>query len=129
MRAKIASPARVGEQLLVARGDGEVGLGEQHVEVGEHRAERTATRATCARERAAPPRRGAPRTPATAAPKPYQPGSITRHCAHENTHGIARRSSIACDFLARGRARADVELAISTIGVVARKYSTKPGVP
>jgi hypothetical protein len=36
---------------------------------------------------------------ATAAPKPYQPGSITRHCAQENTHGIARRSSIACDFL------------------------------
>ena len=35
----------------------------------------------------------------TALPKPYQPGSISRHCAQENTQGIARRSSIARVFL------------------------------
>ncbi len=34
-----------------------------------------------------------------AAPTPYQPGSITRACAQLNTQGIARRSSIASDFL------------------------------
>jgi ribosomal protein S14 len=34
-----------------------------------------------------------------ALPKPYQPGSIKRHCAQENTHGIARRSSMARVFL------------------------------
>ena len=45
----------------------------------------------------------------TAEPKPNQPGSISRHCAHENTQGIARRSSIAWRLLARGGARADVE--------------------
>ena len=30
----------------------------------------------------------------TAVPKPYQPGSIRRHCAQLNTQGIARRSSM-----------------------------------
>ena len=30
----------------------------------------------------------------TAAPKPYHPGSISRHCAQLNTHGMARRSSM-----------------------------------
>ena len=45
----------------------------------------------------------------TAAPKPYQPGSIRRHCAQLNTQGMARRSSMRCRALARGRAAADVE--------------------
>ena len=34
-----------------------------------------------------------------ALPKPNQPGSIKRHCAHENTQGIARKSSMARVFL------------------------------
>ena len=35
----------------------------------------------------------------TALPKPYQPGSISRHCAQLNTQGMARRSSISRVFL------------------------------
>ena len=46
----------------------------------------------------------------TAVPKPYQPGSISRHCAQLNTQGIARRSSMRVELLARGRTAADVEL-------------------
>src|SRR5689334_11395305 len=65
---------------------------------------------------------------ATADPNPYQPGSITRHCAHENTQGIARRSSIAFDFFREAGRDPMLSSLISTIGVVARKYSTKPGV-
>ncbi len=44
----------------------------------------------------------------TALAKPYQPGSIRRHCAHENTHGMARRSSIS-RVSCVSRAAADVE--------------------
>ena len=46
----------------------------------------------------------------TAAPKPYQPGSIRRHCAQLNTQGMARRSSMRCRLRARRRAAADVEI-------------------
>ena len=31
---------------------------------------------------------------ATAEPKPYQPGSMARDCAQENTQGMARRPSM-----------------------------------
>src|SRR5438034_9224371 len=33
----------------------------------------------------------------TTLPKPYQPGSMSRHCAQLNTHGIVRRSSIPAE--------------------------------
>ena len=65
----------------------------------------------------------------TAAPNPYQPGSITRHCAHENTHGIARRSSMRVEALREAGREPMLSSAISPIGVVARKYSTNPSVP
>ena len=45
----------------------------------------------------------------TAEPKPYQPGSISRHCAQLNTQGIARRSSMLAGLLARRRPAADVQ--------------------
>ena len=45
------------------------------------------------------PSSGWPRSrPRTAVPKPYQPGSIRRHCAQLNTQGMARRSSMPCRF-------------------------------
>ena len=45
----------------------------------------------------------------TAEPKPNQPGSISRHCAQENTQGIARKILDRLRLLARGGPRADVE--------------------
>ena len=100
----------IGDQLGVARGDGDVALRQHHVHVRQQRLRRTATRGTS--PAAAPGRRrGCAASQAlTAAPKPYQPGSISRHCAQLNTQGIARRSSIARRRFARGRAAADVEL-------------------
>ena len=57
----------------------------------------------------------------TAAPKPYQPGSITRHCAQLNTQGMARRSSMPC-FLERDAGRLPIlRLAISSSTVDSRK--------
>ena len=49
-------------------------------------------------------------TSSTAVPKPYQPGSISRHWPQLNTHGIARRSSMRVRRRARRRPAADVEL-------------------
>src|SRR5687767_11691889 len=64
----------------------------------------------------------------TAAPKPYQAGSIRRHCAQLNTQGIARKSSIRLDFL-RDEGRLPIcRLAISPITVDSQKYFSKPGV-
>jgi hypothetical protein len=64
----------------------------------------------------------------TAAPKPYQPGSMSRHWLQLNTHGIARRSSIR-SLAPRDAGRLPMlSSAISAIGVEARKYSTNPGV-
>ena len=57
----------------------------------------------------------------TAAPKPYQPGSITRHCAQLNTQGMARRSSMPC-FLERDAGRLPIlRVAISSRTVDSRK--------
>jgi len=44
-------------------------------------------------------RPGAREPPLTAAPKPYQPGSIRRHCDQLNTQGMARKSSMRWEFL------------------------------
>src|SRR6478752_1141031 len=65
---------------------------------------------------------------ATALPKPNQPGNIRRHCAHENTHGIARRSSIARVFLREAGRLPMFNVAISLMTVEDQKYSTKPSV-
>ena len=53
----------------------------------------------------------------TAAPKPYQPGSISRHCAQLNTQGIARRSSIRRDVVREAGRLPMFSVAISLIGV------------
>ncbi|MNN92849.1 hypothetical protein D3C81_2111960 [compost metagenome] len=61
----------------------------------------------------------------TALPKPYQPGSSSRHWPHEKPHGIARRSSMRRCFLSISLREAGREprfrSAISVIGVVAKK--------
>ncbi len=59
-------------------------------------------------------------------PKPNHPGSRTRHWPQENTHGIARRSSMrpVC-FRAAGRLPMFSSV-ISSIGVALKKYSAKP---
>ena len=57
----------------------------------------------------------------TALPKPYQPGSISRHCAHENTQGMARRSSISRVFLRDAGRLPMFSVAISVMTVEAQK--------
>src|SRR5579862_6305910 len=57
----------------------------------------------------------------TAEPKPNQPGSIRRHCAQENTHGIARKSSIDIDFLREAGREPMLSVAISVMTVEAQK--------
>ena len=57
----------------------------------------------------------------TAVPKPYQPGSISRHWPQLNTHGIARRSSIRDDAVREAGRLPIFSSAISEIGVDARK--------
>ena len=57
----------------------------------------------------------------TALPKPYQPGSISRHCAHENTQGMARKSSIARVFLREAGRLPMFSVAISLMTVEAQK--------
>src|ERR1700722_13070115 len=64
----------------------------------------------------------------TAAPNPNQPGSIRRHCAQENTHGIARRSSIAWVFLREAGREPMLRVALSEMTVEDQKYFTKPSV-
>ena len=66
--------------------------------------------------------------PSTAVAKPYQPGSITRHCDQLNTQGIARRSSILPVCLRADGREPMLSVEISLITVDARKYSSKPGV-
>src|SRR6516225_2705757 len=53
----------------------------------------------------------------TAEPKPNQPGSMRRHCAQENTQGIARRSSMAVVFLREAGRDPMLRLAISVMTV------------
>jgi hypothetical protein len=53
---------------------------------------------------------------------------LRRHWLQPNTHGIARRSSIRSEFLRDDGRLPTFKLAISLIGVIARKNSTKrPG--
>jgi hypothetical protein len=64
----------------------------------------------------------------TALPKPYHPGSISRHCAQLNTQGMARRSSISRVFLRDAGRLPMLSVAISVMTVEAQKYSAKPSV-
>ena len=64
---------------------------------------------------------GAPRNASTAEPKPYQPGSATRHWPQLNDQGIARRSSIARVDLRDAGREPMLSSAISRIGVVSKK--------
>ena len=57
----------------------------------------------------------------TALPNPYQPGSISRHCAQLNTQGMARRSSISRVFLREAGRLPIFKVAISVITVEAQK--------
>ncbi len=60
-------------------------------------------------------------SPWTAAPKPYQPGSMTRDCDQLNTQGMARRSSMAGEAVRLAGREPIFRSAISAIGVAARK--------
>ena len=55
----------------------------------------------------------------TALPNPYQPGSISRHCAQLNTQGMARRSSISRVFLREAGRLPMLSVEISVITVEA----------
>ena len=68
-----------------------------------------------------PSRRACASHASTAEPKPYQPGSISRHWPQLNTHGIARRSSIRVDAVRDAGRLPMLSSAISAIGVDARK--------
>ena len=57
----------------------------------------------------------------TALPKPYQPGSISRHCAQVNTQGMARRSSISRVFLREAGRLPMFSVAISVMTVEPQK--------
>ena len=57
----------------------------------------------------------------TALPKPYQPGSISRHCAQLNTQGMARRSSMSRVFLRDAGRLPMLSVEISVITVEAQK--------
>ena len=61
-------------------------------------------------------------------PKPYQPGSISRHCAQPNTHGIARRSSMRREFVREAGRLPMFRFAISPMTVDSQKYRSKPAV-
>ncbi len=56
-----------------------------------------------------------------AAPKPYQPGRARRACPQEKLHGMARKSSILRDGLREAGREPMLSVAISEIGVEAKK--------
>ncbi|CFP58694.1 Uncharacterised protein [Bordetella pertussis] len=56
-----------------------------------------------------------------AEPMPYHPVSMRRHCAHENPHGMARRSSMCWPFLREAGREPMFSPAISLMGVAAKK--------
>src|SRR5258708_1384929 len=63
-----------------------------------------------------------------AVPNPYQPGSISRHCEHPKTQGIARRFSRRVEFLREAGRLPIFGLAISPITVDSQKYRSNPAV-
>ena len=60
---------------------------------------------------------------------PYQPGSMIRAWLQENTHGMARRSSMRVDAVRDAGRLPMLSSAISRSGVAARNHSTNPSVP
>jgi hypothetical protein len=54
---------------------------------------------------------------------------MSRHWVHPNTHGIARRSSIARDAVREAGRLPTFSLAISSVGVIERKKSTNRSSP
>ena len=64
---------------------------------------------------------GALRKASTAAPKPYQPGSVRRHCPQLKPQGMARRSSIFWLGLREAGREPMFSSAISRMGVELKK--------
>src|SRR6266566_7275684 len=64
----------------------------------------------------------------TAAPKPYHPGSMSRHWAQLKTQGIALRSPIFLVFVRDAGRLPMFSVEISVMTVDAQKYSSKPWV-
>ena len=93
IRWNTASRSGVRHQRGVARGNRQAALGQHHVHVRQQRPEERPL-ACIARSTDKPSPGCAASHVLTAVPKPYQPGSISRHCAQLNTHGIARRASM-----------------------------------
>ena len=108
----LAQP-RVGHQLGVARGQRQVALGQHHVHVRQQGAEERPLPVHLLQQgqalRAGRCSDCRSRNSCTAVPKPYQPGKVRRHWPQLKLQGMARRSSMRCDGLARRRPRADVE--------------------
>ena len=100
----------VRHQFGVARGDVDVGSWPAACPCWTAAPGRTASRGT------SPAAVPAPRSPrrctscSTAVPNPYQPGSMMRASDQLNTQGIARRSSMRSDLLARSRPAAHVQI-------------------
>jgi hypothetical protein len=118
---------RVVEEVLVAGGHRKVGLGKEHLEVGEQRAEERPL-APHRRELLAP-QGAAPREEGVHGGAEAEPSG--QHDAALRPGENPRNRAQVLDRL-RGLRDAGREpmlsSAISRIGVVARKYSTKPGV-
>ena len=57
----------------------------------------------------------------TAEPNPYQPGKVSRHWPQLKPQGMARRSSIAVDFLREAGRLPMLSAAISEITVDSQK--------
>ena len=57
----------------------------------------------------------------TAAPKPNQPGKVSRHWPQLKPQGMARRSSMRCDALRDAGREPMFSSAISRIGVAPKK--------
>src|SRR5882724_13275527 len=64
----------------------------------------------------------------SACPTPYQPGNMARACAQLNTHGIARRSSMRCEFVRDAGREPILSSEISSKGVICRKKVENPSV-
>src|SRR5665213_1687606 len=77
--------------------------------------------AACRRLRPSRPPSLARSPPLAAAPKPYQPGSMTRDWDQENTHGMARRSAMRLEAVREAGREPIFRSAISLTGVDWRK--------
>jgi hypothetical protein len=92
----VAEPDVLDQRRRVVRADREVGLGQHHAHVVDHRPEEGPSIVHLSEQRSS---RGSAANDSNAVPAPNQPGMLRRHWLHPNTHGIARRSSIRSEFL------------------------------